>query len=89
MAKGQHLSSYQKKIVNRYYEHLDTIAITKIAEATSELYLCEDPKKAERLWKSVENALEKTAAGDKEVRAVLTRRDIAGLAKLVNKLSGK
>lgn len=89
MAKGQHLSQHQKKIVNRYYEHLDTIAITKVAEATTELYLCTDPKKAEKLWKSVETALAKTAAGNKQVQAVLATRNIAGLAQIVNSLSGK
>ena len=87
MAKGQHLSAYQQKIVGRYYAHLDTIAITRIAEATTELYLCTDPKKAEKLWLSVEKALDKTAAGDAAVKRVLQTRDIKGLAELVGRLS--
>lgn len=87
MAKGQHLSAYQKKIVNRYYEHLDTIALTKVAEATTELYLCTDPKKAEKLWQTVERSLDKVAVNDASVRNVLTKRDIKGLAQLVNDLS--
>lgn len=89
MAKGQHLSAYQKKIVHRYYEHLDTIALNKLGEAAGDLYLCTDPKKAEKLWKSVETALEKTAASDKQVDVILKTRNIAALAKLVNTLSGK
>jgi hypothetical protein len=87
MAKGQHLSAYQKKIVNRYYEHLDTITITKLAESTSELYLCTEPKKAEKLWQTVARALDKTAAGDKQVKRILETKDIKGLAELVGKLS--
>jgi murein endopeptidase len=87
MAKGQHLSRYQQKIVHRYYEHLDTIAITKVAEATSELYLCTDPKKAEKIWQSVAKALDKTAASDAQVRRILEARDVKGLAELVGKLS--
>ena len=87
MAKGQHLSSYQKKIVNRYYEHLDTITLNKLAESATELYLCTEPKKAEKLWATVAKALDKTAASDKQVKAILDTRNIKGLAELVSKLN--
>ncbi len=87
MARGQHLSAYQKKIVNRYYQHLDTISITKIAEAATELYLSTDPKKTDRLWQTVEKALDKTAASDKAVQKILATRDVKLLAELVGKLS--
>lgn len=87
MAKGQHLSSYQKKIVNRYYEHLDTITLNKLAESATELYLCTEPKKAEKLWATVAKALDKTAASDKQVKVILDTRNIKGLAELVSKLN--
>lgn len=87
MAKGQHLSAYQQKIVNRYYEHLDTIAITKLAESVSELYLATDQKKIDKLWTSVGKALDKTAAKDQEIRKIVTTRDVKALAALVGKLS--
>ena len=57
MAKGQHLSAYQQKIVGRYYENIDTISLQKLSEAVGELYLCTDEKKAARLWTTVEGAL--------------------------------
>ncbi len=87
MARGQHLSAYQKKIVNRYYEHLDTISITKVAEAATELYLCESPKKADKLWQTVEKVLAKTAASDKAIQKIIATRDVKLLAELVTKLS--
>ena len=87
MAKGQHLSSHQMKIVNRYYEHLDTITLNKLAESATELYLCTDPKKAEKLWATVAKALDKTAASDKLVKRILDTKDIKGLAEMVSKLS--
>jgi hypothetical protein len=87
MPKAQHLSAYQKKIVNRYYQHIDTISITKVAEATTELYLCTDPKKADKLWQSVEKALDKTAASDAAIQRILKTRDLKALAELVSKLS--
>ena len=86
MAKRPDLTSHQRKIVNRYYEHLDTITVQKLAEAVSELYLAEG-KAADRLWKRVETALAKTGASDARIRQILAARDIAGLAKLVGDLS--
>lgn len=84
MAKGQYLSSYQQKIVNRYYEHLDTLTIQKLSEAVSELYLATDARKAERLWASVATALEKTGANDPQVAKVLAEKNIPALAQLVS-----
>lgn len=92
MAKGQPLSRYQKGIVNRYYEHLDTIALGKLGEAVGELYLASDAKKIDKLWVSVEKALAKVAGaggGDPSVRTIIASRDVKGLAKLVNDLSAK
>jgi hypothetical protein len=87
MAKGQHLSNYQRGIVNRYYQHLDTIAVQKLGEAVGELYLCMgDNKKSDKLWKGVEKALEKTAASDAQVGKILAARDVEGLARLVNSM---
>ena len=51
MAKGQYLSNYQQGIVKRYYDNQDTLVVTKLAELSSELYLCDDAKKAATLWK--------------------------------------
>lgn len=89
MAKGQFLTGYQKGIVNRYYEHLDTITVTKLAEAVSELYLSTDQKKTDKLWTTVERALDKTAASDKSILAIVVKRDIKGLAELVGKLQSR
>lgn len=88
MAKGQDLSRHQQKIVRRYYEHLDTLTLEKLAESVSELYLATDAKAAAKLWKRVETALAKTAANDARVRKVLEERDVKGLAQLVNDLAG-
>jgi len=88
VAKGQDLTRYQKGIVNRYYDHLDTISLEKLSEAVSELYVCSDDKKAEKLWKSVELAIKKLPADPKAVAQAVGGRDLKALAALVNKLSG-
>lgn len=87
MAKGQHLTKHQKGIVNRYYEHRDTIMVTKLAEIVSELYLCADEKKAARLWDRAAAALRATDADPKKSAAVLAARDVEALAQLVGKLT--
>lgn len=87
MAKGQHLSRHQKGIVNRYYEHLDTIQLQRLSELVSDLYLAESPKKADQLWKRAESALAKAMPNDPDVRAVLASRDVEKLARVVSRLS--
>ena len=84
---GREFSAHQRKIINRYYEHLDTITIQKLSEIVTELYLCTDSKKAEKLWQRVEKAIGKTDANPAEVRKILSDRDVQGLAQLLNTLS--
>ena len=44
-------TSGQKKIINRYYEHRETISAHKLAELVSEIALAAgDAKKLDRLW---------------------------------------
>lgn len=87
MAYGQEYSKSQKKIINNYYEHRDTIMLTKLAELVSEIYLTEDPKKKNTLWKSAYAALQKTEANQVRVQNVIAMRNVEQLAKLVNELT--
>lgn len=89
MAKGQPLTRYQQGIVNRYYEHLDTISINRLAEAVGELYLATDKKKIEKLWEGVDKALAKTAASDARVKRIVMGRSVKDLAQLVSELSAR
>ena len=86
MAKNQFLSPYQKGIVRRYYEHRDTLATQKLGEIVSELFVCEDPKKAERLWKSAGAALMHAGANQVAVDKLLVDRDVKRLATMVGEL---
>lgn len=86
MAKGQWLNPHQKGIVRRYYEHRDTLATQKLGEIVSELYLCEDDSKADRLWKKVRTALKNAGAPAGRAAQVVKDRDLEGLAELVGRL---
>lgn len=85
MAKD--LTNYQRKIVDRYYEHRDTIMLDKLGQIVSDLYLADSPAKVDKLWKSAALALEKTAANNVAARKVLDERSIEGLARLISELS--
>jgi len=88
MAKGQHLSSAQRKIVNRYYEHADTISVAKLQEVVSDLFLAESPKAAAKLWASAKTAMEKLKVEPARIQRITAASDIQELARLVGELSG-
>lgn len=87
MAKHQHLSAYQQKIVRRYYEHADSITIQKLQELVSEIYLAADAKAAERLWKRAGEAMTKAGVDPTKVQKTVTSRDAKLFAEIVAKLA--
>ena len=78
----------QQGIVNRYYEHRDTIMVNKLAEIVSELYLCTDEKKAAKLWERAATALKSTSADPKKAGEIVAARRLEALAQLVGRLQG-
>ena len=83
MAGGREYSRHQKRIIDRYYEHRDSIMAQKLGEIVSELYLAEG-KRAASLWTRAEKALANLSQNDARVRKILDERSLEGLAKLVN-----
>lgn len=89
MAKGQYLSSYQKGIVSRYYEHADARVVQKLQEIVSDLYLASDEKAAGKLWKSAEAALKQAKVDEAKVARVLASKKVTDLAALVGEIAGR
>ena len=87
MSSGQDRTRHQDRIVKRYYEHRDTIAVQNVAEIASDLFLCDDPRKAARLWDRAAKALAHTDVDTREVDRIMAGRDIEGLTRLVNQLT--
>jgi len=92
MPSEREYSSSQRKIINRYYEHLDSILLNRLGEITTEMALAVgDTKKLDRLWKRAAQALSKVididGNQDPAIAHLLERRDIESLAKLVSRLS--
>lgn len=80
------LTPYQQGVVRRYYDNKDDIMNQKLAEIVSDLSVCEDEKKASRLWKSAAKALENAGAPKARRQRVVQNRDLEGLAALVSEL---
>jgi len=89
MAKGQDLSNYQRKIVDRYYSNIETITLNTLSEIVSDLYLATSPKKIESLWKRAEKALAKADPEGRKAPKIIVSRDVAALASFVGDLSKK
>ena len=58
-------SNYQDKVIRNYYQNREAIAVQRLQELTTELYLSEG-KKRERHWQTVAKHL--TAMGLKPAR---------------------
>ena len=80
MAK-QEYSSYQKKVIQNYYQHKDTIVLTRLQELVTELYLAETEAKTKRLWQQVEKALDKMKLKPTIKSRILEKQNVEILAK--------
>jgi hypothetical protein len=79
-------TKHQQGIVNRYYEHLETITVTKLAEIVSDLAVETDGGKLTKLWNRAHKGLKKLSPDPLRAAKVIATRDVAGLAKLVGEI---
>ncbi len=80
MAK-QEYTNYQRGIINRYYNQLDTISLAKLQELVSELYLADSDKKRERLWQRVSQAMARLQIPPALYEHIMAKKDVQILAK--------
>ena len=79
MAK-QEYSKHQLGIISNYYDNLDTIMLTKLQELVSELYLADTPKKRDRLWQRVRQAMDKLKIPPTLAEHIIASKDVSVLA---------
>ena len=77
---------YQKKIIKRYYDNFDAIALQKLSEAVGEIYLSEG-KKRERSWTQVFGTLERIKFPQGRIDHLRATRDLEVLAAILKELS--
>ena len=78
----------QQKIIKRYYDNLDTIALSRLAELAGELYLASGKKK-EKAWQSAVKAMEKLKVPKSRIDHLAKERNPALVAELVKELQAK
>ena len=72
---------YQEGIIRRYYQNRQALSFQKIEELVADLYLAENDRARNRLWKSVEKAMANLRVPPKLAKHILTQRDPELLAK--------
>jgi len=80
MAKREY-TSYQKKAISNYYQNLDRIALQRLQELVTELYLAETDKKRNRLWDQVQKAIGHLKVSPVIAEHILKTKDVQVLAK--------
>lgn len=81
-------SKYQKKVIERYYENRDSIALQRLQELVTELYLSEGKKRAKH-WETVANNLEKLGVAPVTIEHLKKQDKPELVAEIVKKLMSK
>lgn len=82
-------SSYQRKVIQRYYDNRPALDHQRLAELATELFLASDKKKA-KLWESAREVMERLGTPASRIEHVLKTADPALVAEVVKDVqSGK
>jgi hypothetical protein len=81
-------SKYQQKVIKNYYEHRDTLALQRVQELVTELYLSEG-KKRQKHWDSLELHLGKLGVKPDVIEHLRQEDKPELVAGLVKKLIDK
>lgn len=79
-------SRYQEGIIRNYYQNRDKIAVQRLQELVTELYLSEG-KKRDRNWESIAKNLALAGVKQEEIDHLVAQDNPELVAKLVAKLS--
>jgi hypothetical protein len=78
-------SRYQQNIIRKYYENRDGIALQRVQELVTELYLSEG-KKREKHWQSLATHLEKLGVHKSQIEHLRKQDNPELVANLVKSL---
>ncbi len=79
----------QKKIIERYYEHHDTIQADKLSQIVSDLWLAEAGTDTTKLWGKAQVALMRMGVDANRVAQVVGARNVEELAALVKEVDSQ
>ncbi|MDA1229569.1 MAG: hypothetical protein O2856_02220 [Planctomycetota bacterium] len=78
-------SSYQQKVIKRYYDNKDQIDEQRLSELVTNLYLA-SPKKQAKMWESAGELMNRMKLPATRIAHVMQTKDAAVLAKVVEEL---
>lgn len=81
-------SKFQQKVIKNYYDNRDAIAIQRVQEIVTELYLSEG-KKRQKHWKSLESHLQALGVSDSQIKHLQEQDNPELVANLATKLLNK
>jgi hypothetical protein len=81
----ENYTKHQQGIIKRYYENIDQVAWQRLSELVADLYLAEG-KKRDKLWTSAAAFMQKLKVPQGRIDAIVQKKDIEALAKLVKEL---
>ena len=81
-------SKYQQRVIKNYYDNREAIALQRVQELVTELYLSEG-KKREKHWVSLANHLEKLGLKQAQIDDLVAKDNPELIANLVKKLMEK
>lgn len=84
----QDYTAHQQKIIKRYYENIDQVALQRLGELVGDLYLTSG-KKLDKLWASAASFMEKLGVPKQRIDHILAERKPEMLANLVKEFFGK
>jgi len=87
MVGGREYSNQQRKIISRRYKTLEPRSAHRLGELVSELYLADDDKARNRLWKQVATAMKNLDLTDARCAGIIERKDTEGLAALMGQIT--
>lgn len=76
-------SPHQQRIIRSYYKNREGMALQKLQELVSDLYLAESQKQSDRLWKRIEKAMSNLGVPPRIASHVLAERKVEILAEHV------
>jgi hypothetical protein len=76
-------SSYQRNVIQRYYENLNAIKLGALQELVTDLFLAKDGPKEDRLWERAEKAMVQLKVPQKIIEHIMQKRQVELLAEHV------
>lgn len=90
MAEQRNYSPNQLKIIKRFYDNRDQLDEQHLAENVTNLYLATSEKQKAKIWKTVEEMMERLGVPASRIKHILEKKDPAILAEVVKDIqSGK